>query len=162
MGRRLIILFWIISGVVLFSCSDSAELDVFLDVKGAKWAYSDVKVIEWECKDTATRYDLLLNIRHKGNYEWQNIYLKVRLADPSGKEREFLRSAALSDAEGYWLGKGLGDWKVASPVLVPGLRCTKLGLYRIQLEQHMRVDPLEGVGQVGLKIVKRTAIDAPK
>jgi gliding motility-associated lipoprotein GldH len=139
----------------LFSCTDSAEVDIFLDVDQSKWFYSDLKVIEWDCKDTSARYDLLLNIRHQGNYEWQNIYLKVRVTDPSGKERVFLRSVMLSDAEGYWVGKGLGDWKVATPILIPQLRNSMLGLHRIQLEQHMRVNPLEGVGQVGVKIVKR-------
>jgi gliding motility-associated lipoprotein GldH len=130
-------------------------VDIFLDVDQSKWFYSDLKVIEWDCKDTSARYDLLLNIRHQGNYEWQNIYLKVRVTDPSGKERVFLRSVMLSDAEGYWVGKGLGDWKVATPILIPQLRNSMLGLHRIQLEQHMRVNPLEGVGQVGVKIVKR-------
>jgi len=139
----------------LFSCTESAEVDVFLDVEDAKWSYSDFKVIEWDCKDTVARYDLLLNIRHQGSYEWQNIYLKVRVIDPAGKERVFLRSVMLSDKDGYWLGKGLGDWKVAAPVLIPQLRSPMLGLHRIQLEQHMRVNPLEGVGQVGVKILKR-------
>lgn len=150
---RLVFVFFLLFGFL--SCSDSAELDVFLDVEGEKWAYADCKEFEWNCEDTAVRYDLLLNIRHKGNYEWQNIYIKVRVIDPLGEERVYLRSAALTDEEGYWVGKGMGVWKVATPVLLPKLEGKKLGKYRIILEQHMRVDPLEGVGQVGLKIVKR-------
>ena len=152
--------FRLIFGVFLLlgftTCSNPpSEFDVFLDVEGDQWAYSDLKEIPWNCADTTSSYDIFLNIRHQGNYEWQNIYLKVRVIDPEGKERVYLKSVALSDAEGYWVGKGLGDWKVASPLLLPRMQFKKLGLYRMRLEQHMRVDPLEGVGQVGLKMVKR-------
>ncbi len=155
MQRSLPLVFGFFLLFALFSCSDPAELDIFMDVKGEKWAYTDIKEVQWNCDDTSSRYDVLLNIRHKGNYEWQNIYLKLHIIDPSGKERIFLKSVALSDAEGYWLGKGLGDWKVATPMLLPQMQCKQLGQYRMRLEQHMRVDPLEGVGQVGIRIVRQ-------
>jgi len=158
---RLVSIGWLALGCFLVSCDKRAELDIFVDVEGAQWHYEDVKTMDWICRDTAARYDVLLNVRHAGNYEWQNVYVVLRVVDSLGNKRVFRKSVSLCDGEGYWLGKGLGNWKVASLLLERGMRFKTAGQYRMSLEQHMRVNPLEGIGQVGLKIVKRETENPP-
>jgi gliding motility-associated lipoprotein GldH len=58
----------------------------------------------------------------------------------------------LSDAEGHWLGKGLGS---VNSMLVPYKRNIKfhyMGIYTFGIQQGMRQDDLRGIVDIGMRI----------
>lgn len=148
--------FWIVllSGALLQSCDDKPITDVFYPVAGKAWAYTDIKTVEVNITDTSSLCDVYLNLRHAGNYEWQNLYLRVKVVSPSSDSSLSRVSFQLTAADGKWLGSGLGDIVEYQVPFKEGIQFKELGTYRFELEQHMRVNPLLGIHDVGLRVEK--------
>jgi gliding motility-associated lipoprotein GldH len=123
-------------------------------VAGKAWAYTDIKTVEVNITDTSSLCDVYLNLRHAGNYEWQNLYLRVKVVSPSGDSSLSRVSFQLTAADGKWLGSGLGDIVEYQVPFKEGIQFKELGTYRFELEQHMRVNPLLGIHDVGLRVEK--------
>lgn len=134
------------------ACSNSAKVDVFLPVENGAWAYNDIKTVEVQVDDTTQMQDILLNIRHAGDYEWQNLYVKVHIYSPKGDSSSEMVSIPLTDASGRWLGNGLGDTRTLRHAFKSQIQFRQLGTYRFAIEQYMRVNPLAGIKDVGLRV----------
>jgi len=127
---------------------------VFYPVAAKAWAYTDIKTVEVNITDTSSLCDVYLNLRHAGNYEWQNLYSRVKVVSPSGDSSLSRVSFQLTAADGKWLGSGLGDIVEYQVPFKEGIQFKELGTYRFELEQHMRVNPLLGIHDVGLRVEK--------
>lgn len=136
----------------LGACQEGTLVDEFQPVTDNTWAYADLKSVEVAVEDTSAYYDLLINLRHAGDYEWQNLYLRMHIYSPQGDSTTERVSVMLADAKGRWLGSGLGDIVTLQAPYKQGIQFRQKGTYRFVLEQHMRVNPLAGVHAVGLKV----------
>ncbi|MDP2187614.1 MAG: gliding motility lipoprotein GldH [Sphingobacteriaceae bacterium] len=148
--------YWLIifGGLLLTACDDKRQIDVFYPVADQAWYYNDVKVVEVENVDTVAYSNVFLNLRHAGNYEWQNLYLRVKIVSPSGDSSVSNVSFQLTAPDGRWLGNGLGDILEYQVPFKQGIQFKEVGTYRFELEQYMRVNPLYGIHDVGLRIEK--------
>lgn len=148
--------FWIVllSGALLQSCDDKRITDVFYPVEGKAWAYTDIKTVEVNITDTSSLCNVYLNLRHAGDYEWQNLYLRVKVVSPAGDSSMSRVSFQLTAPDGQWLGSGLGDIVEYQVPFKENIQFKELGTYRFELEQHMRVNPLQGIHDVGLRVEK--------
>lgn len=136
----------------LSACQQGTLVDEFQSVTDNAWSYTDLKTVEVTVEDTTAYYDMLINLRHAGNYEWQNLYLRMHIYSPQGDSTTERISIMLADAKGKWLGSGLGDIVTLQAPYKQGIQFRQKGTYRFVLEQHMRVNPLAGVHAVGLKV----------
>ncbi len=93
----------------LTACQEGTLVDEFQDVSDNAWTYTDLKTVEVTVADTTAYYDMLINLRHAGNYEWQNLYLRMHIFSPQGDSTTERVSIMLADPKGKWLGSGLGD-----------------------------------------------------
>lgn len=134
------------------ACSNPAKVDVFLPIEGDAWAYADLKTIEVMVDDTTQMHNIALNIRHAGDYEWQNLYVKVRIYSPGGDSTSELVSVPLVDETGKWRGTGLADTRTLRHDYKTQIQFKQLGTYRFTLEQYMRVNPLTGIKDIGLRV----------
>jgi gliding motility-associated lipoprotein GldH len=155
MRKRLWIVF--LGGMLFQACDDNRIVDVFYPVADKAWQYSDVKSVEVNITDTSALCNVYLNLRHTGDYEWQNLYLRVKVLSPSGDSSLSRVSFQLTASDGQWLGSGLGDIIEYQVPFKEGIQFKELGIYRFELEQHMRVNPLLGIHDVGLRIEKAKA-----
>lgn len=140
--------------VALSACDTNRLVDVFEPVEGGAWHYEDVKSIRLSVTDTVSLHNFYLNLRHEGTYEWRNLYLRLKFTSPNADTAVQLLSVPLADASGKWLGSGLGDMYEVQHLFKEGIQFKQVGEYTIELEQHMRVNPLPGVLDVGLRIEK--------
>lgn len=136
----------------LSACQSGTLVDEFQPIEDNAWSYTDLKEVEVAVTDTMTYYDMHINLRHAGNYEWQNLYLRMHIYSPQGDSTTERISIMLADAKGKWLGSGLGDIVTLQAPYKQGIQFRQKGTYRFVLEQHMRVNPLAGVHAVGLKV----------
>jgi len=144
----------LLGATLIQACDDNRVVDVFYPIKGKAWEYNDVKTVEVNITDTSSRCNVYLNLRHTGDYEWQNLYLRVKVASPAGDSSVSRVSFALTTPDGHWLGSGLGDLYEYQVPFKEGIQFKELGIYRFELEQHMRVNPLHGIHDVGLRVEK--------
>lgn len=147
--RRLLIA----SMICLHAC---VNIDVFeknISIPGHEWSGSFIPEVSFMIADTASPYNIYAVIRHSDAYRYNNIWLNI-YAQPPGdsthKQRVDLRLA--TDSEG-WLGSGMDDI-YEHRILLARTVFQKPGLYRFQLENIMREDPLQHVFNVGVRIEK--------
>jgi len=134
------------------ACSNPAKVDIFLPIEGNAWAYGDLKTVEVTVDDTTQMHNVSLNVRHSGDYEWQNLYVKVHIYSPRGDSASELVSIPLVDELGKWRGAGLADTRTLRHEYKSQIQFKQLGKYRFTLEQYMRVNPLSGIKDVGLRV----------
>ena len=123
----------------------------------AKWATSDRAVMEFEVSDTVSQHNFYLNVRNTEAYPYRNLYVFVKTEFPNGKSSRDTVGVILADASGRWLGSGNGylssSQHLSNTIMYQyNKRFPLKGSYKVEIEQAMRVDTLEGIRNVGLKI----------
>ena len=87
-----------------------------------------------------------------GNYPFSNLWLFVDFVAPNDSSYRDTVEYALAEADGKWLGKGIGDlfdnkWQYKSKV-----KLEQPGIYTVKLQQAMRKNPLQGIRDVGFRV----------
>lgn len=104
--------------------------------------------------DSAQAYDLYVNVRNSGKYQYSNLFLFVTMSFPDGSKTRDTLECTLADPSGKWLGDGLGDLHDNQKLFKEKLRFPHTGNYHFQIEQAMRIDPLQGITDIGLRVEK--------
>src|SRR5690554_4235738 len=80
-----------------------------MDIKDATWHRDDKAFFSVNIEDTLSRYNLYLNFRHAGNYNYRNLYLFSTIVGPNKLASKDTAQMILADNRGNWIGKGIGD-----------------------------------------------------
>ena len=123
----------------------------------SKWATTDRAVMEFNIDDTISQHNFYLNVRNTESYPYRNLYVFVKTTFPNGKFSKDTVGVILADATGKWLGSGNGylssSQHLSNTIMYKyNKRFPLSGEYKVEIEQAMRVDTLEGIRNVGLKI----------
>lgn len=145
-------LFGLLAICLLTACNDGSIYSKFRAVEGHSWSYGDTLTFVPEIKDSTGQYDILLMLRYKKDYEFSNLWLMTR-HNLEGRDTLQRVEVSLFYPDGSPRGKILGNncsieavWKRDVPLYAGD------SVY-IQLVQHMRKDPLEGIMDAGVKII---------
>jgi gliding motility-associated lipoprotein GldH len=126
-------------------------------LKDEIWNYSDSVSFEFDVKDTNLVYNIFLEVNHKSDYQFQNVYAKLSVNFPDGKERKQNVSLDLADARGEWKGKCSGKYCTSKLPFMPSAIFDQAGHYKMKFEQFSRQDSISGIGSLRL-IIEQTAI----
>jgi gliding motility-associated lipoprotein GldH len=128
-------------------------------IPSASWSSQYKPVFKVDIKDTAAMYSMYLLFRHDDAYPVSNIWLRMKVKAPGDSLfREGVRiDKTIANSVGEWQGKGIGGiWEEKIPIYRDEMpQFKKIGVYEIQLEHLMRLDPLPAVLNVGIGIEKR-------
>jgi gliding motility-associated lipoprotein GldH len=86
---------------------------------------------EFDVEDSLSEYNFTVNVRHRANYPYQNMWLFVQQISPDSSIVNDTIEFYLADNRGKWLGKGIGA-VYTMPVLIKNnqkldkMDCTKL------------------------------------
>ena len=119
-----------------------------------KWDYADAKTFEADIKDTVAHYNLYINVRHSFQFDWRNAWVKIETTFPDGKSFEKRINLVLSEADGHWLGDCLGDNCDMQLSIQQNAIFPEVGKYKFKITQDMRVNPLDKIKSVGMRIEK--------
>lgn len=115
------------------------------------WKSDDVKTFDIKLDDTTVLYNLFINIRHAEVYPFSNIWLMLNTKFPNGKTNSQRIEIPLADENGNWFGDGMGDiWDYRFALSPFYIQAT--GTYTISVAHDMRMDPLPGIMDVGIRI----------
>lgn len=146
-------LFFLLALWSSISCQPEADLEVMVPLPYGEWPYSRAVVIRYDNTDTIRPRQVLLRFRHSGDYPYRNLHTLCQLIGPAGDSMVFQTGTMLSDPEGQWLGQSaIGDLYTISDTLARNIKLSKPGLYTFRIYQHMRVNPVPAVEEVGLCI----------
>jgi gliding motility-associated lipoprotein GldH len=108
-----------------------------------------------QVKDTVSRYQVYFLIRHGDAYEFNNVWIKLNSKLPGDSvERKDRFDIPLAN-QNKWLGSGMDDIFDHRVLLYrEPVKFSKTGQYTISIGHDMRVEPLDHVYNVGLRIEK--------
>jgi len=140
--------------IFLAGCDSKTLYDQNKSMRDDVWKSDQIMRFEVELKDTMNLYKFYLNLRHTTSYRYANIFLFIYTTFPDGTEARDTVECILADPAGKWLGKGISNIRDNQVLLRRGLRFPKQGTYIFEFEQAMREPELEGVMDIGMRIVR--------
>lgn len=118
------------------------------------WKLSDEPVFRIPVEDTSLSTDIMFSIRTGSDYPFRNIYLFVNTLSPDGISITDTLQYYLADEKGNWFGKGFGDVHELMLPYKTNVFFPVEGLYQVKVLHGMRIGDLEGVYDLGIRIVK--------
>jgi len=138
--------------VTVVSCDRDRVYEEYRKIDDHRWDMNDPLVFLVNIRDTGMRYNVYLNIRNAGYYAFSNLFLFINTQLPNGQLQRDTVECTLAASDGRWLGDGLGDiWDNRIP-FKRNVAFPLPGEYRFELIQAMRVNPLPGIMDAGLRI----------
>ncbi len=144
----------IILSVFFAACDSGRVFEEYVSLKGAKWHKDSLVSFSVTVTDTTAAHNLYLNLRHKGNYAYSNIWVFIDVGTPGGESITDTIEYLLADPSGRWRGSGLGDIYDTQLVLRNNVLLPDSGKYIFTLQHGMRVEWLEGITDVGIRVEK--------
>ena len=144
----------VLLAMLLTACGQGIVYQSDTEVPDGKWSQAWQPEFAFDITDTVNAHDVFIDLRHTGDYPFSDLYLFSTVTGPGLPSAHDTVECLLADPSGRWYGKGLGYIKSAHVLYKLNKRFPKAGRYSIQLEQGMRVDPLEGVIDVGISVEK--------
>ncbi len=142
--------------VLLAACGRTEIYQSDVPIPAGGWASSNKPSFCFDITDTVSAHDVFIDVRHTGDYPYNDLYLFVDLEAPSGRTWRDTVECRLADELGQWYGRGTGyifaDRFEAHILYRLGDRFPWAGRYCMRLEQAMRHDTLPGVLDVGISI----------
>ena len=153
MGKKVNIPIFLI--LILFTFSACNKNDIYNrthDIQNSKWDASNVINFDFQVEDTLQPYDVYINLRHKSQYKYRNLYLFIETTSPSGQTVKDTFECMLADKKGNWYGKGWGDMYQIKIPFKRFVRFPHSGTYAIELRQAMRTEKLKHISDIGIEI----------
>jgi len=141
-------------GFALTSCDDSILYEQRHRIDNSSWKSTDTLLFAFTVTDTVQAYDFGFNIRNTTSYPFQNLYLFLTAWYPDDTWSRDTAECILAAPDGQWYGKGNGKLRDSYFVFRKGVKFRRAGSYTVGVNQAMRVDNLEGVSDIGIRIVK--------
>lgn len=144
--------FLLLLALILSSCDPLRVYEENQAIEGGNWSVSDKKVFELMMNDTLSPCNIFINVRHRGDYAFSNLYLFITTHRPDGKMSVDTVECVLQSNEGKWLGKGIGDLFDNRLFFRSGVRFPVKGKYSFTFEQAMRMKELPHITDIGLRV----------
>jgi gliding motility-associated lipoprotein GldH len=143
---------------VFVSCDSEMVMGEMRELPGS-WDKNDKLTFQISQLDSLKKYDLFLHIRNTNDYPYNNIFLIASLEFPHGKTLVDTLEYRMANADGTWLGTGIGTVKENKLWFKENITFFEEGVYTLHLSQAVRnngavhgVTQLEGITEVGYSI----------
>ncbi len=145
----------IILALFFSACSETGLYEKVYFMEGNAWSANQQPAFVFEVKDTVSSYQVYFLIRHGDAYEFNNVWIRLNSKLPGDSVVRKDRFDIPLANQNKWLGSGMDDIFDHRVLLYrEPVRFRKTGQYTISIGHDMRVEPLDHVYNVGLRIEK--------
>lgn len=144
-----------VGAILLFACDSNRVFEDHNDFDSRIWAERDSVVFNFRIENTDVPYNLYYTVRNSVDYPYARLFVNYTLRDSAGHSlAESLSTSHLFNMKtGEPLGRsGLGDLYDHREVMLENYQFRQPGLYSVTLQQYMRLDSLEGLLAVGVRV----------
>lgn len=152
MKKSFHIIVLLISSMLFSACDSSRVYEENKKLDDNEWKADNPLVFQVNMADTVTAHNVYLNIRNASYYPFSNIFLFMNTTFPGGAIDRDTIEIMLAGPDGKWLGQGLGDIWDNRVLFKRNVSFPEPGEYRFELIQAMRLDPLPGIMDAGIRI----------
>ena len=149
--------FLIAAALHLSSCDKEVVFEKNISIPGYSWDMKNILRLETEISDTSSPYNIYINVRNGSSYEFSNLFLFMTTVTPKGEVAHDTLELTLADARGKWMGNGSGDVWDSRILFKKGFRFPEAGLWHFELQQAMRMNPLPGIMDAGMRVERSVA-----
>ena len=143
--------------LVLLALHSCVKSDVYLKYKSITthgWSKDSLYTFDIPVKDTTVRYNIYVNIRNRGEYPYQNLWLFLSRMTPDSIQSNDSIECYLADNRGKWLGSGIGSVYQMPVLYQQNVKFNKAGIYHYSIVHGMRDSVLVGINDVGMQLEK--------
>ncbi len=141
---------------MLSSCDTHRIYENNINFVQETWHKDSIQRFEVEIPSNHTAYNIYINCRVTGQYQYANLYLFVETQIPGNKLKRDTVECILAEPSGKWIGKGFGNvWSYQIPYK-KYVRFPETGSYVFSLQQAMREDELAHILDAGIRVEEAT------
>lgn len=144
----------ILGATLLVSCSGNSVYNDYKELPVSGWSKDSCAKFTVPIKDTQNNYRVLLNVRNRGDYQTQNLWLFVSYQLPNKAIMKDTLECYLADNKGKWLGSGFGSMYDMPVIYLKSIKFPQAGNYTFCIKHGMRDSSLVGINDIGLEIQK--------
>lgn len=135
------------------SCTDEALLDKNEAIDATIWAATQRPEFSVDIKDASAGYDIYLNLRNTPEFPFSKVYVLVHIEKEGQPGSSFRVGLKLANRDGLWTGKSAGNLYAHQALFRRNFHFPDTGSYRFVLESNMRLSPLPGISDVGVRLI---------
>ncbi len=143
--------------IFCIACDSQRVYEKYTDFDQHQWLSNNHPEFEFQVDDITTTYNVYANVRNTVSYPYARLFFNYYLVDSTNATlKHELKTTFLFDAKtGKPLGQsGIGDLYDQQFILLNDYQFKQPGKYAVVLEQFMRLDTLEGITAVGVRVEK--------
>ena len=138
------------------ACNNDSVFNKYKPIPKAEWHRDSLVVFQVPVTDTVQNHNLFINVRNDIEYKYSNLWLFVEIIQPGDTMAVTdTFEVTLADATGKWLGHGFGGVKTNEMLFKGNVYFPVSGNYIIQIQHGMRGKLLDGITDVGFRVVKQ-------
>lgn len=147
--------YYILLAALFFTACDPKRIfEQNKTIEKNNWDYNIPLSFTVDIKDTSNYHDMYINIRNAGFYRFRNVFVFINTRLPQGQMLRDTVELTLASPEGKWNGEGLGDIYDNRLLFRNHFKFPQTGEYRFELIHAMRINPLPGIMDAGIRIEK--------
>lgn len=144
----------IIISLLAIACTKNEVFFQYKSIAQQGWTKDSVYSFDIPITDTLATYNVYVNVRNRGEYPYQNLWLFLHKMSPDSTIVMDSIELYLADQRGRWLGTGIGSVMEMPVLYQQNIRFSRKGTYQYEIGQGMRDDVLKGINDIGIKIEK--------
>jgi gliding motility-associated lipoprotein GldH len=118
------------------------------------WSKDSLYRFDIPITDTISTYNIYVNVRNRGEYPYQNLWLFLNKMTPDKTQTKDSIECYLADQRGKWLGSGLGSIMEMPVLYQQNVRFKTKGIYQYKIVHGMRDSILTGINDIGMRVEK--------
>lgn len=148
-------LMWIIFPLIfLFACTNNDVFIKYQSIPLKGWNKDSICSFNIPVNDVSISYNMYINVRNRGEYPHQNLWLFIRQIAPDSVITNDTINFYLADQRGKWLGSGVGSVFEMPIIYMQNFHFKQLGTYHFEISQGMRDSVLPGINEIGMRMEK--------
>ncbi len=142
----------------LVSCDKNQIFDQYKTFDNG-WHKDSIVSFDFEQEVSKKPSNIFINIRNNDDYEFNNLFLIVKLEQPKGKIKIDTLEYQMANPDGTLMGEGFSDVKESKLWYKQNALFSEKGKYKVSIQQAVRqngkvkgVEVLQGITEIGFRI----------
>ena len=148
------IFFVIFISIMAVACTSNDVYFQYNPVALKGWSKDSLYGFDIPITDTTAVYNVYVNVRNRGEYPYQNLWLFLSKTTPDKIMSKDSIECYLADQRGKWLGSGLGSIMEMPVLYQQNVRFKTKGTYHYRIVHGMRDTVLIGINDIGMRVEK--------
>lgn len=140
--------------LTIIACNNNDTFFQYKTVPANGWDKDSIYTFDIVVQDTISTHNIYVNIRNRGEYPYQNLWLFVEKFSPDNAMVKDSIELYLADQRGKWLGSGLGSVLEMPVLYLQNVQFKHKGTYSFKIRHGMRDSILTGINDVGMRVEK--------